>query len=99
VIKFQELTNPRSCMSKARPDEMTFVLLARDVAAPATIRAWAHERVRIGKNRPDDKQIQEALACAAFMEKQQETERQRREDFGPNGDATTPGFFKKDGVA
>jgi hypothetical protein len=47
---------------------MIFVLLARDTAAPATIRFWATERVRLKKNRPDDPQIVEALECARIME-------------------------------
>ena len=55
-------------MSRARPDEMTFVLLGRDSAAPVAIRAWVAERILLGKNRPDDHQILEALACAKAME-------------------------------
>lgn len=66
--KSRELTDPRSCMSRARDDEMTFVLLGRDAAAPATIRFWAAERIRLGKNKPDDPQILEALSCAEHME-------------------------------
>lgn len=65
--KRDELTDPASCMSRARPDEMTFVLLARDEAAPVAIRAWVAERVRLGKNRPDDAQILEAQRCAWIM--------------------------------
>jgi hypothetical protein len=68
VIKKEELSNPNSCMSKAHDDEMTFVLLARDAAAPFAIRAWVRERIRLGKNHPDDDQIQEALMCANRME-------------------------------
>lgn len=65
-------SNPASCMSRARDDEMTFVLLGRDVAAPTAIRAWAAERVRLKKNSKDDEQIQEALACALEMEEKRE---------------------------
>src|SRR4051812_14011769 len=68
VIKSAELSNPQSCMSRAHDDEMTFVLLGRDVAAPWTIRFWAAERIRLGKNNPFDSQILEAYACAASME-------------------------------
>jgi hypothetical protein len=68
LIKSEELTNPISCMSRAQPNEMIFVLLARDVAAPFTIRAWIKERIRLGKNTPDDSQIREAEDCARFME-------------------------------
>lgn len=67
--KRDELTDPKSCMSRARDDEMTFVLLGRDAAAPSTIRAWIAERLRLGKNKPDDPQIVEAEQCAAKMER------------------------------
>lgn len=70
MIKSRELSDPSSCMVRAAPEEMTFVLLARDVAAPFAIRAWVKERVRLGKNKYTDPQIVEALACADFMEKQ-----------------------------
>lgn len=70
MIKREELSNPKSCMSRAKDDEMTFVLLGRDVAAPAAIRSWAAERVRLGKNWIGDPQIVEALACAERMEEQ-----------------------------
>ncbi len=66
--KRDELNDPKSCMMRARDDEMTFVLLGRDVAAPAAIRAWIKERIRLGKNRPDDHQIAEAMYCALTIE-------------------------------
>lgn len=68
MLKRDELTNPNSCMSRARDDEMTFVLLARDRAAPATIRFWVEERIRLGMNKIDDAQLQEALDCARKIE-------------------------------
>lgn len=51
------LTDPTSCMSRAKDDEMIFVLLGRDRAAPATVRAWIEERIRLGKNVRTDTQI------------------------------------------
>jgi len=69
--KRDELTNPNGCMFRARDDEMTFVLLGRDVAAPAAIRAWIAERVRCGKNRFGDSQLLEAEECAKAMEAEQ----------------------------
>lgn len=71
MIKSQELTNPNSCMNKARDDEMTFVLLGRDKAAPYAIRCWVNERIRLGKNQADDPQVVEALECAKTMEESQ----------------------------
>jgi hypothetical protein len=59
------------CMAKAGDDEMTFVLLGRDKAAPVAIRAWIAERIRVGKNQPDDDQIIEAEQCARTMEDEQ----------------------------
>lgn len=70
MIKREELTNPNSCMSKAKDNEMTFVLLSRDIAAPQTIRFWVSERIKYEKNKSDDAQIIEALKCAEEMEKQ-----------------------------
>lgn len=67
MIKREELTNPNSCMSRAREDEMTFVLLERDAAAPAAIRIWVRERIRLGKNKPRDPQITEALRTADLI--------------------------------
>lgn len=69
--KKDELTDPSSCMSKARDDEWTFVLLGRDAAAPVAVRAWVAERLRLKKNEPDDLQIQEALGWASIVESEQ----------------------------
>jgi hypothetical protein len=66
--KKQELNEPKSCLSRAREDEMLFVLLGRDAAAPATIRFWMEERIRLGKNTGEDEQITEAAMCATQME-------------------------------
>ena len=68
--KYIELNDPRSCMSRAKYEEMTFVLLGRDSAAPAAIRFWVAERIRQGKNEPHDAQIVEALECADTMERE-----------------------------
>lgn len=70
MIKREELTNPQSCMSRAADDEMTFVMLARDIAAPDTIRDWCARRCVMGKNKPTDPQIKEAMACSGEMERQ-----------------------------
>lgn len=68
MIKKRELKDPRSCLNRALDNETVFVLLGRDASAPAAIKAWALDRVRIGKNAMRDHEIQEALACAAEME-------------------------------
>lgn len=68
--KADELSSKESCLVKAHPREMLFVLLSRDQAAPAAIRAWAQERVRLGKNAPGDPQVVEALGCADTMERE-----------------------------
>lgn len=71
MIKREELENPLSCMNRAKEEEMTFVLLARDIAAPVAIKAWIEERVRLGKNKIYDDQIKEATNCYEIMEWQQ----------------------------
>lgn len=68
--KYKELSDPNSCMGKARDDEMVFVLIGRDIAAPHAIREWCAERIKLGKNLPSDPQIVEALACAETMERE-----------------------------
>jgi hypothetical protein len=78
MIKANEISNPQSCLNKARPDERLFVLLARDPAAPAAIRAWAEERIALGMNLRDDAQIQDALECATLMAQERLTSADRK---------------------
>lgn len=65
--KRDELSDPNSCMNRARDDEWTFVLLGRDVAATRAVKAWIAARIAAGKNRPDDPQIQEARQWVAAV--------------------------------
>lgn len=68
--KTEELSNPNSCLNKAKNDELVFVLLARDSVSAETIRFWCQKRVQYKKNAPNDPQILEALACADKMEEE-----------------------------
>ena len=70
MTKHNELNIETSCLNKAAAHEMIFVLRAHDIAAPAAIRAWCNARIQLGKNRPDDPTIREALYCADAMETQ-----------------------------
>lgn len=65
--KREERDNPESCFNRAKDDELVFVLLERDHAAPAAIRAWCHERIMRGMNKPEDAKITEALRVADMM--------------------------------
>lgn len=67
--KSTERVQHSSCWNKAREDELIFVLLERDVAAPVAIRRWCSVRIELGKNKPDDEQITGALRMAELMEK------------------------------
>ena len=69
-------------MAKAFNDEPTFVLLARDITAPATIREWCRLRCLHGKNTPQDAQIKEALQMAEMMESEQAEWQQRGRPLG-----------------
>lgn len=69
--KRDELTDPKSCMSRARDDEWTFVLLGRDLAATAAVRAWIEERIRLGKNQRNDPQIVKAKQWIESVETEQ----------------------------
>lgn len=68
MLKYDELTNPKSCLSRARATEMVFTLLERDAAAPHAIREWVKKRIELGKNTISDPQITEALQTADYME-------------------------------
>jgi hypothetical protein len=70
-----ELTDPQSCLNKALPDELIFVLLGRDEAAPHAIRCWVQERLRLGKNGPADSQVETALRLANEIEGKQRARR------------------------
>lgn len=79
MIKVKEKNDPESCFNKAKDDEMIFVLLARDPAAPAAIRAWVRARQFLNQMRPvgaltvgdlsnETSKIENALKCAERME-------------------------------
>lgn len=70
MLKIDELNIPNSCLNKAEPLEVIFVLLARDVAAAATVRFWVSERIRLGKNTMNDDQITSALVTAECMDQE-----------------------------
>ena len=67
MIKSKELTDKSSCLSRAKSHEFVFTLIERE-CTPETIRFWCAERIRRGKNKPDDAQITEALAGANYVE-------------------------------
>lgn len=68
MIKKLEVTNPQSCLNRAKDHEKIFVLLERDEATPVAIRAWVKARLELKKNKLEDPQITEALLCAEQME-------------------------------
>ncbi|MGH8743398.1 MAG: hypothetical protein ACREUY_03880, partial [Burkholderiales bacterium] len=70
MLKLKEIDSLDSCLSRAYENEMIFVLMARDPAAPNTIRDWVRWRLAYGKNETGDPQIEEALRCADVMEMQ-----------------------------
>src|SRR5690606_29961962 len=60
MIKRLELSNPKSCLNKAKPDEPVFVLKATDLKAPMAIRHWA----TMSEGTQSEKKLAEALALA-----------------------------------
>jgi hypothetical protein len=80
--KRDELEDLSSCLARADADEMIFVLLGRDAAAPATVRFWVEERIRLGKNQPRDRQLLDALRVASTMERERSTPRPVAPDAG-----------------
>lgn len=61
MIKRMELSDPNSCLNRAKDDEFIFVLLERDEAFSAAVSEWARKRVELGKNTWNDPQIRTAL--------------------------------------
>jgi hypothetical protein len=66
--KSDEILQTNSCFNKAHDDELMFVLLGRDKAAPYAIRSWCNERVRLGLNFENDAQIIKAFELAKRIE-------------------------------
>lgn len=73
-----------NCHAAAYPDEPVFTLLGRDPAAPATIKFWRQERVRLGKteNIDDLDRIAESILEAQAFEVW------RAQNLDPFGDGT-----------
>ena len=67
MTKQENIENPDSCWNKADLDELLFVILERDPAAPATVRFWCDERIRQGLNHETDAKIQNAREIASKM--------------------------------
>lgn len=65
--KRDEIVNPNSCFNRALMEELIFVLLERDEAAPIAIQAWIDARIRLGKNSSNDNQIVEARVTLSMM--------------------------------
>ncbi len=70
--KSDNLSDPGSCLNRARDDELIFVLLGRDKAAPVAVMAWVEERIRSCKNQRTDATILDAQEWieAALAEQQ-----------------------------
>ncbi len=69
---------PISCFARALPDEPTFTLLGRDLAACHGITGWASARIQLGLNEFVDPQIQEALDLSNAFEKYAEQRRSQK---------------------
>ncbi len=80
MLKRDEIADPNSCWNKAVENEVLFVLLDRDEAAPATIRFWISERLRLGLNHVNDPKLVEAVATASVMEMKHADNVPRRPD-------------------
>lgn len=70
TTKRQELSDPNSTLNKAAEDEELFILRAKDIFAPNTVRYWALllENTKL----PRQAKIKEARDCAIRMEAWQE---------------------------
>lgn len=94
MTKQENATRADSCWGRAKPEEQVFVLLERDVAAPATIRFWAEERVRTGKNGPQDPEIVRAYAEAHLIDVIQERQAAEKQAVGQGNYARSAAIRK-----
>lgn len=58
--KKDELSNPSSCLNKARDNEWIFVILERDDTAVETVEFWRNKRIEKGINKASDAKMKEA---------------------------------------
>lgn len=63
-IKYDELRQPGSCLSRAAPDEPIFVLRGKDKLFAQTVRLWAAMAVHVH----EPEKISEAIDLANFAE-------------------------------
>jgi hypothetical protein len=66
---------PRSNWNRAHTHDMVFVLMGKHPAAPAAIRAWIAESIRLGLNVAGDLEVTEAEQTAQRMEAELQMER------------------------
>ena len=66
--KRENLLNPSSCLNRARPDELIFVICSDDPLAAQTVRHWA--TMAEGLHEPE--KVDRARALADMMEKQRQ---------------------------
>lgn len=57
--------NAKGCLAKATPDEMLFILRAKDKSAPRVVLHWIAKNF---ENAPEEK-LREAFECALEMKK------------------------------
>lgn len=83
MIKKDELSNPASCLNKARDDEPIFTLRANDPLAPIMVRMWAEYYIESktdarGQCPPENAfKYHEALRSASLMDAWTEEEKRR----------------------
>lgn len=72
MIKTKELSDPTSCLNKAKDEHLLFVMNGdTDESAPGSVRDWVRRRISSGKNKITDAKIVEALAWADTAEAKQ----------------------------
>lgn len=68
MLKLQEITDPQSCLNRAKDDEFVFVLREKDPCMAMTIRNWIEARVLAGLNKRSDEKIKTAEALVIHLE-------------------------------
>ena len=74
MLKREELFNPQSCLNKAEPEELIFVVRAKDPLAAQTVRHWAAMAVGVHEKEKIDEAISWAKRAEEFLETQSRPE-------------------------
>lgn len=70
MLKRHEISDPNSCLNKAKDNQMVFVLTENDKAMEETIEFWINKRIELGLNELGDTKMVTAQNVADYVRSQ-----------------------------